>query len=130
MVYEMLALAAMNWFNILEGSRRSASGLEWKIWRKLPLVFLVGTLLPVLIWAAFELLSPQSRMEQSIWLSTGAFVTLGAVIFNWTMVLTVAIGCVIVMVMKGPGYVADAYPVSHSDQPLSDSLEVTSVSPR
>jgi hypothetical protein len=121
----MLALAAMNWFNILEGSRRSASGLEWEIWRKLPLVFLAGTLLPVLIWAAFELLSPQSRMGQSIWVSTGAFVTLGAVIFNWTMVLTVAIGCGIVIVMKGPGYVADAYSLSHSDQPLSDSLEVT-----
>jgi len=31
--------------------------------------------------------------------------------------LTVAIGCVIVTIMKGPAYVADAYPVSHRDQP-------------
>jgi len=32
-------------------------------------------------------------------------------------VLTLAIGCAIVVVMKGPGYVADAYPLSHSDSP-------------
>jgi hypothetical protein len=38
-------------------------------------------------------------------------------IFHWTMVITLAIGCVIVMVMKGPGYMADSYPVSHGDQP-------------
>jgi hypothetical protein len=32
----------------------------------------------------------------------------------------VAIGCVVVMVMKGPGYVADSLEVSHSDQPRKD----------
>ena len=41
----------------------------------------------------------------------------GVIIFHWSMVLTIGIGCVIVMVMKGPGYVADGYWVSHSDQP-------------
>ena len=126
----MLVSQVMNWFNVLEGSRRSASGLEWKIWRKLPMVFLLGTVLPVLLWTALEFLSPHSRTDQPIWLSTGAFVILGAVIFNWTMVLTVAIGCAIVMVMKGPGYVADAYPLSHSDQPLPESLGVAPISKR
>jgi hypothetical protein len=33
------------------------------------------------------------------------------------MVLTVAIGAFIVMVMKGPAYVADAYPLEDADQP-------------
>jgi hypothetical protein len=33
------------------------------------------------------------------------------------MVATVAIGCIIVMIMKGPSYQADSYPLSHSDQP-------------
>jgi hypothetical protein len=33
------------------------------------------------------------------------------------MVVTVGIGCVIVMVMKGPNYEADSYPISHSDAP-------------
>lgn len=33
------------------------------------------------------------------------------------MILTVGIGCVVVMIMKGPSYVADGYWVSHSDRP-------------
>ena len=36
---------------------------------------------------------------------------------SWTAVLTVAIGCVVVAIMKGPAYVADPYPVSHSNRP-------------
>ena len=35
---------------------------------------------------------------------------LRAVVLHWSLMLTLAIGCVIVMLMKGPAYVADAYP--------------------
>lgn len=35
----------------------------------------------------------------------------------WTLVLTLAIGCAIVMLMKGPAYVADAYEMNDSDKP-------------
>jgi hypothetical protein len=38
-------------------------------------------------------------------------------------VVTVAIGCVVVWVMKGPAYVADAYPVSHANRPAADRNE-------
>ena len=34
----------------------------------------------------------------------------GIVVLHWTLVLTLALGCFIVRVMKGPAYVADAYP--------------------
>ena len=34
----------------------------------------------------------------------------GVVVLHWTLVLTLALGCFIVRVMKGPAYVADAYP--------------------
>jgi hypothetical protein len=37
---------------------------------------------------------------------------------HWTLVLTLAIGCVIVMLMKGPAYVADAYPI---EEPAHDA---------
>ena len=43
---------------------------------------------------------------------------IGLVVLHWTVVLTVAIGAFIVMVMKGPAYVADAYPLVESDRPL------------
>ena len=39
----------------------------------------------------------------------------GVVVLHWTLVLTVALGCFIVRVMKGPAYVADAYPLPDDD---------------
>ena len=45
------------------------------------------------------------------------FVMIGLVIFVWTLVVTITIGCVIVWLMKGPAYVADGFDVSHSDTP-------------
>jgi hypothetical protein len=33
----------------------------------------------------------------------------GVVMLHWSLVLTLALGCFIVRVMKGPAYVADAY---------------------
>jgi hypothetical protein len=110
----------MNWLQRLEGSRRSASGLEWRIWRKLPLILLAGTVLPALLWVMLEaVLGPEPSAAQARSLLTASYLAWGAVIFHWTMVLTVGIGCAIVIVMKGPGYVADAYPLSHSDFPLT-----------
>ena len=46
------------------------------------------------------------------------YVMLGLVMLHWTLVLTLAIGCVIVMLMKGPAYVADAYPM---EEPVHDA---------
>lgn len=110
----------MPWLNKLPNSIRSASGLEWALWRKLPLIFLVGTALPLLVLLALHLFSHNDNPAQARWLQMAQYVAAGVVIFHWTAVLTVAIGCVVVMVMKGPGYVADGLEVSHSDQPRKD----------
>lgn len=108
----------MNWLKKLSPTRREASGLEWTLWRKLPLIFLAGTALPLLVLGLVHLLAdPQASAQQARWLQMADYVVGGVVVFHWSMVLTVGIGCVIVMVMKGPGYVADGYMVSHSDKP-------------
>ena len=108
----------MNWLQKLPHSSRAASGLEWTLWRKLPLIALLGTLLPLLGLGLVHLLAdPQASAAQVRWLQLADYVAWGVLIFHWTMLLTVGIGCVIVMVMKGPGYVADGYQVSHSDRP-------------
>ncbi len=44
---------------------------------------------------------------------------ISVLVLHWTAVLTVAIAAFIVMVMKGPAYVADAYPVEDSESPDS-----------
>ena len=38
----------MNWLQRLPGSRKDIPGFEWRLLRKLPLITLVGTLLPAL----------------------------------------------------------------------------------
>ena len=42
---------------------------------------------------------------------------IAAVILHWTVILTLALGCAIVVVMKGHAYVADAYPLVEKDFP-------------
>ena len=86
--------------------------------RPKPSVLLAGTVLPAALAGLGRLLfnqGPATEIEHQI--QTFDIVMIGLAIFIWTAVLTVAIGCVIVWLMKGPAYVADGYDVSHSDKP-------------
>jgi len=108
----------MRWLNRHPDSVRTPSGMEWVIWKKLPGFLVVGVALPLLLLA-----------YDHWWVGTPAngatdpdvlrqeFVALGVILVYWTLLLTVAIGCVVVMLMKGPHYTADAYPVPHKDKP-------------
>lgn len=107
----------MNWLRKIPGSRRAATGLEWTIWRKLPMVWLVGTALPLLALAGMHWLIDASTAAGLRRLQMADYMVFGLVLFHWSAVVTAGIGCVIVMVMKGPAYAADSYAVSHSDQP-------------
>jgi hypothetical protein len=102
----------MNLFNKLPGFVQSAPGLEHLIWRRLPAVLLWGTLLPLVLAGANHALAPAAALSGG---NDGAlllwdYTMFGVVVLHWTLVLTVALGCFIVRVMKGPAYVADAYP--------------------
>ncbi|HNV60992.1 MAG TPA: hypothetical protein PKH72_15185 [Rhodoferax sp.] len=108
----------MNWLQKIPNSVRAASGLEWALWRKLPLIALLGTVLPLLgLLAVHAMTDADANAAQARWLQMADYFVGAVLVFHWTMVVTVAIGCVIVMVMKGPGYAADSYPVSHADRP-------------
>lgn len=108
----------MNWLKKIPHSRRAATGMEWRLWRKLPLIGLAGTVLPLLVLGLVHLgADAQPDAAQARWLQMMNYIVGGLIAFHWSMVVTAGIGCVIVMIMKGPGYVADGYRVSHSDQP-------------
>ena len=48
------------------------------------------------------------------------YMMFGVVLLHWMLVLTLALACFIVRVMKGPAYVADAYPLpSEKDEPVA-----------
>jgi hypothetical protein len=107
----------MKLFNKLPGFVQSAPGLEQLIWRRLPAILLWGTLLPLLLAGVNHALAP-AVVESGA--SNGAvllwdYTMVGVVVLHWTLVLTVALGCFIVRVMKGPAYVADAYPLPQRD---------------
>lgn len=111
----------MRWLNKIPGSVRSASGLEWRLWRKLPLIFAVGTALPLLALAVLHWLAADGSLMLERHLQIVDYAVIGVLFFHWSVVFLLAFGCVLVMLMKGPAYVADGFEVSHSDQPRRDA---------
>ncbi len=108
----------MNWLRKLPGYRRTPYGFEVRLLRMMPNALLAGTLLPAAAaWAARHWFTGGSLDELERQIQTFDFVMIGVVVLVWTAVLTIAIACVIVWLMKGPAYVADAYEVSDGDKP-------------
>ncbi|PLC48421.1 hypothetical protein CR159_17960 [Pollutimonas subterranea] len=107
----------MGIFNILPGYARTPPGRERVILRRMPLVFLVGTLIigmPSLVVRLFHWLG----IEQSPTLVTTIDVyAYSAFSFFWPACVLVTVGAFIVKLMKGPAYVADAYPLNDADAP-------------
>lgn len=97
----------------LPGHRRSPPGLEWWLLRRMHWWVTLGTLGPVLLGVLFWLAWPGS--ERTLWQVWYALA--GLVLVNWTLLMVLLIGCVIVWIMKGPAYVADAYPLDDRDKP-------------
>lgn len=101
----------------LPGFQRSPPGLEWAVFKRLPAVLAWGTALPLLVaailWWLAPSLPPGAPQDASLMLRV--YQLLGLVALHWTLVLTVAIGCGIVLLMKGPAYGADAYPLPERD---------------
>jgi len=104
--------------------RREPPGLERVVLKKIPKYWLGGTAVPLLVallnrW--FPIAGTETEIAKRIYLVDA--VALGAVFTVWTAVLTVTIGCVVVMVMKGPHYVADSYPIDDAATPAPEDEE-------
>lgn len=112
----------MKLFNRLPGFEKTHPGLERKILRRLPKVLLFGTLLLALP-SVLARIYPWSgtAIDIASRITTIDIYGISVVILHWTIVFTVAIGAFIVWVMKGPAYVADAYPLADSDHPDASS---------
>ena len=105
-------------FKRLPGFQQTPAGQERQILRALPKIWLVGSALLCLpALAARWWQAEESAQTLAAPLSTLEIYAISLLVLHWTVVFTVAIGAFIVMVMKGPAYVADAYPMQGMDRP-------------
>lgn len=95
----------MNWLNKLPGYRRTPVGYEWKLLRQLPWITLLGTLAPVLVVVGYQYLGHLAAAQ----LKLMAIFAFGGVVLFWTLMGILMFYCIILILMKGPAYVADAY---------------------
>lgn len=112
----------MNPFTRLSGYAPGPPGLERTVLRHVPRALLAGTLLLALPCLVMRCL-PGPGVE-SHFLTHIAIVDLYAVsalVLYWTTVFTAALTAFIVLVMKGPAYVADAYELNEAEQPDPDA---------
>ena len=108
----------MNCFRKLPGFTRTPAGLETRVLRKLPAIALFGTIALILPSIVVRLLDWGDVSHAALTrISMVDIYVTGVVVLHWTVVFTVAIGAFIVMVMKGPAYVADAYPMEGMNRP-------------
>ena len=98
--------------------RVEAPGIEWQILRRLPRYLLAATIAPLLVAMGARLVlttSDSTAVAKQI-MSIDIF-CIAVAVAAWTAIFTIGIGSLVVHIMKGPGYVADSYDVSHSDRP-------------
>jgi hypothetical protein len=106
----------MNWLRKIEG-RQTPPGAEMRILKMLPRITLVGSLIVLALPVLARILPPDPSIDATKQLRSIDIFAIAAEISFITLVFTVAIGCVVVHIMKGPAYVADSLPVEHSDRP-------------
>lgn len=106
----------MGLFNKLPNFQRSPPGLERRILRRIPAVLTVGLVLLILPSLLLRL-TGRASWDLGQMVSMVDIYAMGAVLLYCNVVVTVAVGAFIVMLMKGPAYVADAYPLSDADAP-------------
>jgi hypothetical protein len=102
----------MKLFNRLPGFTTTPPGKERSVLRSLPKWFWLGSLLLTTPSLVVRLLAGEN--ETQLIMTTDIYVA-SLVILHWTVIFTVAIAAFIVVAMKGPAYVADAYPLVEAE---------------
>lgn len=96
--------------------RRTPPGVETAILRRVPMMFAASAFIPF-GYALSPRLFPGDLAAEELARTTAMADIFAIAIWLtlWTMVFTLAIGCVIVWLMKGPAYIADRPPQDHPD---------------
>jgi len=98
--------------------RRTPPGRELRILQLMPWLFAAATLLPLALCGIvrwFPVIDHAFATAKQV--RTVDIFAVASIITGWTALLTVTLGCVLVHIMKGPAYVADAYPLDSRETP-------------
>ena len=102
----------MNLFNRLPGFPSTPAGKERSVLRLLPKAFLLG---PLLLAAPSLLARLITGPDDALAVTTTDIYVISLIILHWTVVFTVGLAAFIIMMMKGPAYVADPYPLHEAE---------------
>ena len=93
--------------------------MELRILRRLPVVTLVASLAVLALPVLARLMPLEPGVDPSKAARTVDIFAIATEITLLVAAFTVAIGCVVVHIMKGPAYAADSMPVQHADRPAT-----------
>lgn len=113
----LLDKAMVNLFNKLPGHTKTPAGMERKVMRLLPRITFWGSVLVALPAVVVRFLPVSDPVAASRLISTVDILCIAVMVVFWMAIVTVGIGAFVVMVMKGPAYVADPYALSDAEKP-------------
>lgn len=108
----------VNLFNKLPGYSKTPAGRERTIMRLLPRTCLAGSILIALPALVIRLL-PLFGLDpvEAKLASTVDIMSIAVMIVFWIGLVIVGTGAFLVMLMKGPAYIADPYALADADKP-------------
>jgi polyferredoxin len=103
-------------------NHRHPPGLERELLRKIPKYLLGSILIPLFMVILVRLplladLFASTAEEVEKLHTTIDYLAIAIFVGILPMILALFIGCIIVILMKGPAYIADAYDVDDADEP-------------
>ena len=109
----------MNWLEKQHPVTRNSPGLEWKIFKKLHLIGVGGIGLLLAIGLGNRWLNSNLNLiHYQQWITKVDAVLWGVLFTFLSLMVALIVGCVLVIVMKGPQYRADSYIMSDVDEPI------------
>jgi len=103
-------------------NQHHAAGLEWVTFKKLPKILAGGIFVPLLLSIMVRMFPFERPAAELDKLYTSIDILSISLFFTvLSAVVTVAIGCIVVMLMKGPAYVADSYELDDADEPETEA---------
>jgi uncharacterized membrane-anchored protein YitT (DUF2179 family) len=99
-------------------NHRYPAGLEWTILKTIPKALFGAIFVPVFMSIIVRLYPISGGVAEVARYQHGIdILAIALCVTALTAIFTLTIGCVIVSVMKGPAYVADAYELNDADRP-------------